>query len=52
MHNFYLIGHRGAAGEKFENSLSSFEHALALELKTAGIDGIFTGYPSKLLSIR
>lgn len=89
MHNFYLIGHRGAAGEKFENSMSGFEHALTLdidaveldirqhagelwvihdqeldrltdatgkfqaqELKNAGIDGIFTDYPSKLLGMR
>jgi glycerophosphoryl diester phosphodiesterase len=35
MQPFYLIGHRGAAGEKFENSMSGFEHALNL-----GIDAI------------
>lgn len=35
MHDFFLIGHRGAAGEKFENSFSGFEHALTL-----GIDAI------------
>lgn len=32
---FYLIGHRGAAGERLENSLDGFKHALTLE-----IDGI------------
>jgi len=32
---FYIIGHRGAAGEKLENSLDGFRHALAL-----GIDAI------------
>ncbi len=59
MHNFYLIGHRGVAGERFENSMSGFEHALTLDLDAveldirqhAGIDGIFTDYPSKLLSL-
>lgn len=45
MHNFYVIGHRGVAGEKFEPSQ-------ALELKNAGIDGIFTNYPAKLLYLR
>lgn len=34
-HKFLTIGHRGAAGEKFENSLSGFKHALTLD-----IDGI------------
>ncbi len=33
--HFYIIGHRGAAGEKFENSLDGFKHALTL-----GIDAI------------
>jgi len=33
--NFYIIGHRGAAGERLENSLGGFEHALTL-----GIDAI------------
>ena len=39
-HNHFLvIGHRGAAGEKFENSMSGFRHALNLNL--AGIiDGV------------
>jgi len=32
---FLTIGHRGAAGEKFENSMSGFRHALNLD-----IDGI------------
>lgn len=32
---FYIIGHRGAAGEKPENSLEGFRHVLDL-----GIDGI------------
>jgi len=32
---FYIIGHRGAAGEKLENSLDGFKHALTL-----GIDAI------------
>jgi len=35
MRDFFIIGHRGAAGEKFENSLSGFEYALTL-----GIDAI------------
>jgi glycerophosphoryl diester phosphodiesterase len=33
--NFYIIGHRGAAREKFENSTEGFKHALTL-----GIDAI------------
>ncbi len=33
--NFLTIGHRGAAAEKFENSMSGFKHALNLD-----IDGI------------
>ena len=32
---FYLIGHRGAAGERLENSMDGFEHSLSLP-----IDGI------------
>ncbi len=32
---FYIIGHRGAAGEKLENSMEGFRHVLDL-----GIDGI------------
>ncbi|MCZ6471296.1 MAG: glycerophosphodiester phosphodiesterase [Gammaproteobacteria bacterium] len=38
MHNFYLIGHRGAAGEKFENSMSGFEHALTLDIDAIELD--------------
>lgn len=33
--NFYIIGHRGAAGDYTENSLQGFRHVLTL-----GIDGI------------
>lgn len=33
--HFYIIGHRGAAGECLENSLEGFEHALGL-----GVDAI------------
>lgn len=33
--HFYIIGHRGAAGEVFENSLEGFEHAMKL-----GVDAI------------
>jgi glycerophosphoryl diester phosphodiesterase len=36
--NFYIIGHRGAAGERFENSLEGFEHALTLEIDMIEID--------------
>ena len=36
--NFYIIGHRGAAGERFENSLEGFEHALSLNLAGIEID--------------
>jgi glycerophosphoryl diester phosphodiesterase len=32
---FYIVGHRGAAGERFENSLDGFKHTLTL-----GIDAI------------
>ena len=32
---FYIVGHRGAAGERLENSLDGFQHALTL-----GIDAI------------
>ena len=38
MHDFFIIGHRGAAGEKFENSLSGFEHALTLEIDAIELD--------------
>jgi glycerophosphoryl diester phosphodiesterase len=30
--DFYIIGHRGAAGEHFENSLEGFKHALTLDI--------------------
>jgi glycerophosphoryl diester phosphodiesterase len=33
--HFYIIGHRGAAGEVLENTLEGFEHAIAL-----GVDAI------------
>lgn len=36
--NFYIIGHRGAAGERFENSLEGFAHALSLGLDMIEID--------------
>ena len=32
---FYIVGHRGAAGERLENSLDGFKHAIEL-----GIDAI------------
>ncbi len=38
MHDFFIIGHRGAAGEKFENSLSGFEHALTLDIDAIELD--------------
>ncbi len=38
MHEFYIIGHRGAAGEKFENSLSGFKHALTLDIDAIELD--------------
>jgi glycerophosphoryl diester phosphodiesterase len=38
MHDFFVIGHRGAAGEKFENSLSGFEHALTLDIACIELD--------------
>ena len=38
MHDFFIIGHRGAAGEKFENSLSGFEYALTLEIDAIELD--------------
>jgi len=38
MRSFYLIGHRGAAGEKFENSMSGFEHALTLDVDAIELD--------------
>ena len=36
--HFYIIGHRGAAGEKFENSLEGFTHALTLEIDAVELD--------------
>jgi glycerophosphoryl diester phosphodiesterase len=35
---FYIIGHRGAAGEKLENSLTGFQHALTLEIDAIELD--------------
>jgi glycerophosphoryl diester phosphodiesterase len=35
---FYIIGHRGAAGELFENSLQGFEYALSLDIDMIEID--------------
>lgn len=35
---FYIIGHRGAAGERLENSLEGFAHALALDIDAIEID--------------
>jgi glycerophosphoryl diester phosphodiesterase len=36
--NFYIIGHRGAAGEKLENSLSGFQHTLKLDISGIELD--------------
>ncbi len=36
--HFYIIGHRGAAGERLENSLDGFRHALTLDLAAIEID--------------
>jgi len=38
MRSFYFIGHRGAAGEKFENSMSAFEYALSLDIDAIELD--------------
>lgn len=38
MRDFFIIGHRGAAGEKFENSLSGFEYALTLDIDAIELD--------------
>ena len=38
MHEFFVIGHRGAAGEKLENSLSGFKHALTLDIDAIELD--------------
>jgi glycerophosphoryl diester phosphodiesterase len=35
---FYLIGHRGAAGERLENSMEGFRHALTLPIDAVEID--------------
>jgi len=36
--NFYIIGHRGAAGERLENSLEGFKHALTLDIDAIELD--------------
>lgn len=38
MQSFYFIGHRGAAGEKFENSMSGFKYALSLDIDAVELD--------------
>jgi len=35
---FYIIGHRGAAGERLENSLDGFRHALTLDIAAIELD--------------
>ena len=35
---FYLIGHRGAAGERLENSPEGFQHALTLDIDAIELD--------------
>ena len=35
---FYIVGHRGAAAEKLENSLDGFKHALTLEIDAIELD--------------
>ena len=35
---FYIIGHRGAAGERLENTLDGFRHALTLAIDAIEID--------------
>lgn len=35
---FLTIGHRGARGEKFENSMSGFQHALKLDIDAIELD--------------
>ena len=35
---FYIVGHRGAAGEKLENSLDGFHHALTLPIDAVELD--------------
>ncbi len=36
--NFLTIGHRGAAGEKFENSMDGFKHAINLDIDAIELD--------------
>lgn len=36
--DFYIVGHRGAAGDYFENSMSAFEHALDLSIDAIELD--------------
>jgi len=38
MQSFYFIGHRGAAGEEFENSMSGFKYALSLDIDAVELD--------------
>ena len=38
MKDFFVIGHRGAAGEKFENSMSGFKLALTLDIDAIELD--------------
>lgn len=38
MRDFCVIGHRGAAGEKFENSMSGFKLALSLDIDAIELD--------------
>ncbi|MFT4608446.1 MAG: glycerophosphoryl diester phosphodiesterase [Chitinophagales bacterium] len=38
MKDFFIIGHRGAAGEKFENSMSGFKLALSLDIDAIELD--------------
>ena len=35
---FYIVGHRGAAGERLENSLEGFRHALGLDIDAIELD--------------
>ena len=35
---FFIVGHRGAAGERFENSLDGFKHALTLDIAAIELD--------------
>jgi len=38
MQSFYFIGHRGAAGEEFENSMSGFKYAMSLDIDAVELD--------------